>query len=114
MYVLLPAMLGPVMICMRPALPIAPSVARKGNAKSDVVGNEFARGFQPIEYGMPSFADIEDRFLDDFRPAVVAPYGHDGQRGEHIQLRQDGGGRLQARGLHGDPLAQSGKELQLQ
>ncbi len=63
---------------------------------------------------MPPFADIENRLLDDLRPAVVAPHGHDGERGEHIQLRQDGGSRLQAGGLDGDAFAQSGKELQLQ
>ena len=34
-------------------------------------------------------------------------HGHDGERGEHIKLRQDGRGRLQAGGLHGDTFAEN-------
>ena len=63
MYVLLPAMLGPVMSRIA-----CPSLA----AAAHVVGDERAVGGQQVEHRMPAVDDLEHRLLDNARPAIAA------------------------------------------
>jgi hypothetical protein len=94
MYVLLPAMLGPV---------IRASVA--GCAELGVVGHE-AVAQQVVEHGVAAGGDLEDRLLHHVGADPAVPRGHFGEAGDGIQAGHGVGEANEVRQVSGGLRAQ--------
>ena len=104
MYVLLPAMFGPVISTIVPSSGPMPGV----------VGDEIAGGQERVEHRMPAGLDLEDRLGDDLGPAVALPGGQLGQRGQDVDLGQHRAGLDQPGGVGRDAVAEGREELVFQ
>ena len=112
MYVLLPAMFGPVI--NKIFAPLAAShwsrasckttassrQAFRTKAASGVVRDELALRLDDVQHGVPPIDNAQHRLLDDLRPAIVPLPGQLGQGHQHVDL-----GQRRGRRLHPPPVA---------
>ena len=82
--------------------------------EADVVGDEAARGRQPLDHGVAAVGDVDDAGVVDVRAAVAAAVGDLGQRRQRVGGGDAPGQRQQAIGGGGDLVAQADEDLQLQ
>jgi hypothetical protein len=98
MYVLLPAMLGPVMSRITPASGAVTSLGT--NVPSASVTS--STGCRPSTI-------VQHRFVHHLRAAIVALPRELGERREHVEFRERRGGRLQSRRAAATVIAQREK-----
>ena len=79
-----------------------------------IVRHKRAVRLRDIEHRVSAGFDVEHRLGDDRRPHVVARAGQLGQRGEHVDLGQRFGRRLQSRGGGGDQLAEFDEQVEFE